>query len=167
MKVIGESLWARRMRAFACVGCLAVGASLAAAMPAVANDSQTAQLSPPPAASAPTPSLTVEDSLSLDESIGCLVGGLAGTGAALLAGGQNLVNVVAGGLVAPANPLVLYTGLVGVVFASFCAVGQALTPLYVYYYNYYYDYYMGTPVSPAGGAPPSIDPQVPLIRTSN
>lgn len=67
------------------------------------------------------------------QSMGCLVTGSAGTTAALFAGGENLVNVIAGGVVSAANPVVLYVGLFGVVFASFCAVGQALTPLYIQY----------------------------------
>jgi hypothetical protein len=68
------------------------------------------------------------------QSMGCLIGGVAGTAVALLAGGAAAVNVIAGGGLAPANPVVLYTGLAGVVFASFCAVGQALTPLFLYYF---------------------------------
>lgn len=77
----------------------------------------------------------------LKQSIGCVLTGAGGTGLAILAGGENLVNVISGGLVVPANPIVLYTGLIGVVFASFCAIGQAMTPLYVYYFE--------TPTAPA------------------
>lgn len=69
---------------------------------------------------------------STKQSVGCAIGGTSGTVLAAWAGGENLVNVIAGGLVAPANAVVLYTGLVGVVFASFCAIGQALTPLYLH-----------------------------------
>ncbi len=69
------------------------------------------------------------------QSMGCLLGGTSGIAAALIAGGENLVNVIAGGIVAPANPIALYVGLFGVVFASFCAVGQALTPLYIEYFE--------------------------------
>jgi hypothetical protein len=67
------------------------------------------------------------------QSMGCLIGGTSATAIALLAGGRNVMNVIAGGGLVPANPVVLYVGLVGVVFASFCAIGQALTPLYLYY----------------------------------
>jgi hypothetical protein len=66
---------------------------------------------------------------------GCMLMGTAGTMAALSANSVNLLNVVAGGIVTPANPAVLYLGLAGVVFTSFCTLGQQLTPLYVYYFN--------------------------------
>lgn len=68
----------------------------------------------------------------VQQSLGCAITGSAGTAAAVLAGGENLVNIIAGGVVMPQNRAVLYIGLVGVVFASFCAIGQALTPLYLY-----------------------------------
>ncbi len=71
---------------------------------------------------------------SVKQSMGCLVGGTTGTTLAMLAGGENLVNIIAGGIVPAANPLALSIGVVGVVFASFCAVGQALTPLYLEYF---------------------------------
>lgn len=67
------------------------------------------------------------------QSIGCVVTGTAGVAAAVAAGGENLINIIAGGIVVPQNRAVLYIGLAGVVFASFCAVGQALTPIYLYY----------------------------------
>jgi hypothetical protein len=67
------------------------------------------------------------------QSMGCLIGGTTATAIALMAGGRNVMNVIAGGGLVPANPVVLYVGLVGVVFASFCAIGQALTPLYLHY----------------------------------
>jgi hypothetical protein len=69
------------------------------------------------------------------QSLGCLVGGIAGTGAALAAGGVSVINIVAGGLVPVNSNLALGTALVGVVFASFCAVGQALTPAAIMLYN--------------------------------
>lgn len=65
----------------------------------------------------------------VQSSYGCFLTGSAGTVAAVSFGAENLVNVVAGGIVAPANPAVLAIGLLGVVFASFCTVGQALTPM--------------------------------------
>jgi hypothetical protein len=68
----------------------------------------------------------------VQQSLGCAIAGSAGTAAAVFAGGENLVNIIAGGVVMPQNRAVLYIGLVGVVFASFCAIGQALTPLYLY-----------------------------------
>lgn len=64
-------------------------------------------------------------------SYGCFFTGAAGTAAAVTFGAENLVNVVAGGIVVPANAAVLTIGVLGVVFASFCSVGQALTPMAV------------------------------------
>ena len=87
---------------------------------------------------------------SVKQSMGCLIGGTTATAAALLAGGRNVMNVIAGGGLVPANPAVLYIGLVGVVFASFCAIGQALTPLYLHY------------VEGAGEAPLHAAPPVPV-----
>jgi len=76
----------------------------------------------------------VSEGMSEDvvQSVSCVVTGTAATAAAIAAGGENLVNVIAGGAVAPANRAILYIGLVGVVFASFCQIGQALTPLLLY-----------------------------------
>ncbi|CAA7617026.1 conserved exported hypothetical protein [Candidatus Terasakiella magnetica] len=86
-----------------------------------------------PVMSEPVATPSGEMSETVKQSIGCVVGGTVGTAAALSAGAENLVNVIAGGLVTPANPFVLYSSLMGVVFASFCAVGQAVTPLVLYY----------------------------------
>ncbi|MGE0713861.1 MAG: hypothetical protein AB7P02_00330 [Alphaproteobacteria bacterium] len=72
-------------------------------------------------------------SADLQQSVGCVIAGTGATALALAAGAENLVNVVSGGLVTSANPVVLYMGVVGVVFASFCSLGQALTPLYLYF----------------------------------
>ncbi len=73
------------------------------------------------------PRLITEE--ALEASYGCLIGGVSGISAALAVGPQNLVNVVAGGIVTPASPAVLAVGMMGVIFASFCTVGQALTPM--------------------------------------
>jgi hypothetical protein len=62
------------------------------------------------------------------QSIGCILGGTGGLAAAVGAGGGNVINLIAGGVVSAANPAATYLALGGVVFASFCAVGQALTP---------------------------------------
>ncbi|HEY0833904.1 MAG TPA: hypothetical protein VGE72_08360 [Azospirillum sp.] len=92
-----------------------------------------------------TPMLPSTDDISDDvkSAWGCVIGGTVGTGVTLAAGAENLINVIAGGLVAPASPAVLAIGLAGVVFGTFCTIGQAFTPLYVHYF--------GTP----NGAPPS------------
>lgn len=67
----------------------------------------------------------------LKQSIACLVLGSSGTAAAAMVGAENLVNVVGGGLVVTRNRIVLALGVAGVVFGTFCAVGGALTPLYL------------------------------------
>ena len=64
-------------------------------------------------------------------SYGCLIAGAAGTGVTLAAGSENVVNIVAGGLVVPASQTALTVALIAVVFGSFCSVGQALTPIYL------------------------------------
>ncbi len=89
----------------------------------------------------PAPPITRSASLNDAEkqSLGCLAVGSAGLSIALFADGVNIINVIAGGLVAPTNQLVLYTSLVGVVFASFCAVGQALTPAALMFYERYFE----------------------------
>lgn len=69
-------------------------------------------------------------------SVGCFVGGTTGAVGAYLLGGENLVNLIAGGLVPAAGPA-LYVALGGVVFASFCAIGQAVTPVIVYVHRRY------------------------------
>lgn len=63
----------------------------------------------------------------------CVAGGSVGTAAAVAAGAENLVNVVAGGVVAPSNRAVMIVGLTGVVFTTFCTLGQQLLPLVEYY----------------------------------
>jgi hypothetical protein len=65
------------------------------------------------------------------ESIACLVTGGTATAAALTFGWQNVTNLISGGIVPAAGPGAVALGLFGVVFTSFCAIGQALTPLYV------------------------------------
>ena len=51
--------------------------------------------------------------------------------AALGFGWQNVTNLISGGVVPAAGPGAVALGLFGVVFTSFCAIGQALTPLYL------------------------------------
>jgi len=65
-------------------------------------------------------------------AIGCTVAGTVATAAAFAAGGENTLNLVAGGLVPSVNRGALYVGLVGVVFGSFCAIGASLTPIVVH-----------------------------------
>jgi hypothetical protein len=68
------------------------------------------------------------------QSIGCLAMGTIATIAAMSAS-ENALNIIGGGLVTPANTIVLYLGLGGLVFASFCAVGHAVTPLVLHFFE--------------------------------
>lgn len=70
--------------------------------------------------------------MTVSQSIGCVVAGGLGTTVAMAAGAENLIGILAGGAVAPLNQVALYTAIVGVVFSTFCAVGQAVTPLYLH-----------------------------------
>jgi hypothetical protein len=69
----------------------------------------------------------------LTQAYACLIGGTIGTAAAFGAGAENLVNTIAGGIVPTANRGVLLLGIAGIVFASFCGIGQAIAPVYLYY----------------------------------
>jgi hypothetical protein len=100
------------------------GRSALAAYPAPAGLARPA--ADEPAASVPASGL----SDVVKGAIGCVMGGTAGTALAFAAGSQNTVNIVAGGLVPSVNRAALYVGLVGVVFGSFCAIGQSLTPIF-------------------------------------
>lgn len=88
---------------------------------------------------------------ALAHAIGCLAVGTVGTSIAALAGTKNVVNILAGGHVVPASQLALYTAVVGVVFGTFCAVGQALTPLYLH---------LVRPSHPAERAPRQLEHKV-------
>ncbi|CAK0747976.1 membrane hypothetical protein [Gammaproteobacteria bacterium] len=68
-------------------------------------------------------------------SFGCMLLGTTATVATAMIGAENLVNLVAGGAVAPSNSAVLVIGVVGVVFSSFCTIGQVLTPSVLYMIN--------------------------------
>ncbi|BBK38272.1 hypothetical protein STAQ_33500 [Allostella sp. ATCC 35155] len=65
-------------------------------------------------------------------AVGCVVSGTVGTTIAALGGGLNTINLIGGGIVGAINPVTFYVSLVGVVFISFCQLGQALTPLYLH-----------------------------------
>ena len=104
--------------------------SYLAAMPSIAPRAQ-----PILSAQAPAPDLsTPENGLSEDvkKAIGCAAVGSVATVAAVAVGAENLINVIAGGVVAPANPGVLYLGLFGVIFASFCGIAESLMPIYLH-----------------------------------
>lgn len=68
-------------------------------------------------------------SVETKQSIGCLILGTGFSGAAVLAGAENLINVVGGGVVPVNNSGILWMATIGLTFATFCAVGAALTPL--------------------------------------
>ena len=88
----------------------------------------------PTHAQTPPAQPTTEDlSMEVRKSFGCLATGTGGTLAAIGFGPENLVNLVSGGIVTPANSAVLAIGVVGVVFASFCTVGESLTPSVLYF----------------------------------
>ena len=70
--------------------------------------------------------------ISEQQSFGCLAGGLTGLGVPMAAGGSDVVNIIAGGVVPIGSNLALGTALVGVIFGSFCVIGQALTPSALY-----------------------------------
>jgi hypothetical protein len=91
-------------------------------------------------------------------SLGCLVGGSVGMGAALAIGGINISNLIAGGIVPAANPAALYASLFGVVFATFCAVGQAMTPVAVYTYRRYVEEPVSEPLMLRGPAERAVTP---------
>jgi len=82
-----------------------------------------------------------------DLSLGCIVGGTAGTALSMSAGGMNVVNLIAGGLVSASSPAAMAVAIGGVVFASFCSVGQALTPSVMATYAYF------VPPEPVFGGP--------------
>lgn len=107
-----------------------------------------------------TPSMAVappaESNSEFNNSVGCIVGGALGTTVASLAGGLNTVNLIGGGIVSAVNPVTFYVSLMGVVFVSFCQMGQALTPLYTYLTT-------PTPPEPIIGVPELVpEPQQPL-----
>jgi hypothetical protein len=93
--------------------------SAALLLPALPTHAQSAAADPEP-------------SMEVMKSFGCLATGTTGTLAAIGFGPENLVNLVSGGIVTPANSAVLAIGVVGVVFASFCTVGESLTPSVLY-----------------------------------
>ncbi len=71
----------------------------------------------------------------LKSAYACLVGGSVALAASFAVGGENLTNLIAGGVVVPQNQTVLYIALVGVVFAAFCSVSQSLLPIYTYHFE--------------------------------
>lgn len=87
------------------------------------------------------------------QSVGCLVAGTAGMAIAVMTDGVNLINVVAGGLVQPVSQTVLYTSLFGVVFGSFCLIGQALTPTALLLYDRYFPQPAPEPAPLRAGSP--------------
>jgi hypothetical protein len=111
------------MKAFA----VATAAVLALLLTAPATAQETASPHIPPKA----PPREMPDSVRA--SWACVAGGSAGVAAAVAAGAENLINVIAGGIVVPANRSVMVIGLAGVVFSTFCTMGQQLLPLVDYY----------------------------------
>ena len=102
------------------------------------------------------PAITAGRSFLTTQSVACLVTGGAATLAALSFGWQNVTNLISGGVVPAAGPGAVALGLFGVVFTSFCAIGQALTPLYL-------DLVDGGPPRPGAEA---LSPRVPVPDVS-
>jgi hypothetical protein len=127
-------------RALALTGCLLAGGVLgqpAARADEPAGASPAIQLAKSygpsfPAMEDPARDVTGAPTLVVQQGFGCLILGTAGTAAAMGASSLNVVQNIAGGLVAPANATVLGLGLVGVVFATYCSIGAAVTPLYLH-----------------------------------
>ena len=84
-----------------------------------------------PTQAAQVPENNTDMSFLTAQSVACLVTGGAATVAAVGLGWQNVTNLISGGVVPAAGPGAVALGLFGVVFTSFCAIGQALTPLYL------------------------------------
>lgn len=97
-------------------------------------------------------------------SLGCIIGGTVGTVAAVAIAGPNIVNMIAGGIVPAATPGAFYAGLAGVVFASFCAVGQAATPaVMLAYRNATTAFGANEPEATPAPARPREEPPAPLL----
>lgn len=97
-------------------------------------------------------------------SLGCIVGGTVGTVAAVAIAGPNIINMIAGGIVPAATPGAFYAGLAGVVFASFCAVGQAATPAVLLAYRNATTAFAANEPEAAPVPPrPREDPPAPLL----
>lgn len=128
---------------------LALGASLllATAAGALAGDLRAEASHPPmvlaksygpsfPTMEGPARETNGEMAFITKRSLGCLGLGTAATlaviGSSVV---ENAIHVIGGGVVAAANPTVTFLAVGGVVFASFCAVGHAMTPLVVHYFN--------------------------------
>jgi len=71
-------------------------------------------------------------------AVGCILAGSVGTAATLYIGAANILNLIAGGGAPAASPSALYAAVAGVVFATFCGVGQAVTPVVAKAYRNYY-----------------------------
>ena len=128
------------------LGMVLVGVAAEAASPGpvpeatVATTLPTKAYGPDFSLPSPNPSQQQETSGSITEydlSLGCIVGGTTGTALSLSAGGMNVVNLIAGGLVPASSPVAMWVALGGVVFASFCSVGQAVTPTVLATYAYF------------------------------
>lgn len=81
---------------------------------------------------APVPQAEPDMDPVLSQAIGCLIAGSLATGATIAAGSENVVAVLVGGRVVADNAITFSTALLGVVFGTFCGVGQALTPIYLH-----------------------------------
>ena len=96
------------------------------------------------------------------QGFGCLSTGLAATALTWVAGTNQMIMVVAGGTLAPTNPLGVALAVTGTVFASVCAVGALATPAVVRLWRIYVDgmQVRSEPLAPAQAltAPPTPGP---------
>lgn len=96
----------------------------------------------------------------LKSAYACLLGGSVALAASFAVGGENLTNLIAGGVVVPQNQTVLYLALVGVVFAAFCSISESLLPIYTHHVE-------GAPTSPPARAPSAPAPAAFDIREAS
>jgi hypothetical protein len=91
------------------------------------------------------------------QSVGCLILGTTMTGAAAIAGAENLIFLISGDVVPVRNQGVFILGTLAVTFGTFCAIGATLTPLW--------DSWTASPSpAPAAAPPPAPAPATAPVR---
>jgi hypothetical protein len=101
-----------------------------AAMPSIIRPVEAT----PPIVEPPNMLANPDGSMSdvVKSAVGCAVAGSTAFATSIAIGGTNTINVIAGGLVAPASVTLLYLGLGAVIFGSFCQIAMSLMPFYFY-----------------------------------
>lgn len=95
--------------------------------------------------------------MSYAQAIGCISTATLATGATLLSGPGNVMSLLTGGKLLVPDGTTFSVGLLGIVFVSFCSIGQALTPLYIEVL------YSGAPPEPAPPREPLPGPRARTI----